>query len=148
MPKGVYERKSYSKEHKKNISESLKKAHSEGRHEGAFKPGIIPWNKKNFGATTYKELNHNIRTSKKWNKWREKVFKRDNWTCQNCGKKSGNGESVVLHPHHIISVKQCVNTDNINLIYQISNGITLCFDCHWDEHRKEHIEPYKEFGED
>lgn len=100
-------------------------------HSGQFKPNTIPWNKKNYGATTYKELNHNIRTSRKWTTWRQKVFKRDNWTCQNCGRRG-----KILHPHHIVSVKQCVDIENLDLIYDVNNGITLCFDCHWDEHRK------------
>ena len=119
----------HTEEVKKQISKS-KKGKS-FKHDGQFKKGMIPWNKKNFGATTYKELNHNLRTSRKWIAWREKVFKRDKYQCQNCGKIG-----VVLHPHHIISVKQCVNTENINLIYEVNNGITLCFDCHWEEHRK------------
>ena len=42
-----------------------------------------------------------IRNSKKYKEWRESVFIRDLYTCQNCGKKCGNGKNVYLHAHHI-----------------------------------------------
>ena len=63
-----------------------------------------------------------LRTSSKWKIWRELVFFRDNFTCQNincefCDNKIG----VVLHPHHIkpISLYQ-------ELAFNINNGITDC----------------------
>jgi len=97
---------------------------------GCFKKDMVPWNKKNFGATTYKELNHNLRTSKRWVQWRQEVFERDQYVCQTCGKTN-----TTLHPHHIVGVKQCVEIHDIDLIYTTRNGLTLCVDCHKDEHR-------------
>lgn len=52
--------------------------------------------------------------------WRFRVYSRDGFCCQNCGKKG-----VVLNCHHII--KHAVA---IHLRYVVSNGITLCKECH------------------
>ena len=61
--------------------------------------------------------------------WREGVFKRDNYICQKCNKRSGNGKSLFLHPHHLKSY-----THYPGLRYKISNGITFCKDCHNNLH--------------
>lgn len=57
--------------------------------------------------------------------WRQKVFARDNFTCQLCGDRYAKGHKVVLNAHHI--VKYSVNKE---LRYVVENGITLCKDCH------------------
>ena len=65
--------------------------------------------------------------------WREKVFKRDEYICQKCNLSSGNGSKVFLIPHHIKSY-----THYPELRYKISNGLTLCQNCHNNYHwRKE-----------
>ena len=57
--------------------------------------------------------------------WRNKVYERDNYTCQICNKKStGN-----LNAHHIESYN-----NNPELRTELDNGITLCEDCHKDFH--------------
>lgn len=58
--------------------------------------------------------------------WREKVFKRDNWTCQKCKKRG-----IELHPHHIYNFFKY-----IDLRFVMDNGITLCKDCHIFFHNK------------
>lgn len=58
--------------------------------------------------------------------WRETIFKRDDWTCQVCKKRGG-----VLHPHHIKFFAEYPT-----LRFDISNGITLCRDCHQTMHQK------------
>ena len=58
-----------------------------------------------------------------YNFWREDVFKRDEYTCQNC-MKGGK-----LCAHHIESF-----ADNIELRIDLSNGITLCKKCHVNFH--------------
>ena len=64
---------------------------------------------------------------KKYFGWRSKVFERDNWTCQTCGKKGhlGLGETVYLEPHHIKGWSKYPQ-----LRYDVKNGVTLCLECH------------------
>lgn len=71
----------------------------------------------NFGARP--------RTEPGYQKWREKCLKRDNYTCQRCGATEG------LCVHHIQSYK-----DFPKLRTKLSNGITLCKECHKKEHRR------------
>ena len=66
-----------------------------------------------------------IKNSIHWKNWRRGVFERDNYTCQECGAKSGNGKTVYLHPHHL---KERKNYPELQ--FEISNGITLCRSCH------------------
>jgi len=73
--------------------------------------------------------NHRLRAGKKWKVWREKVFKRDDWTCQDCGNRSKADNHVVLHPHHLKSF-----ADYPKLRFVIKNGITLCEKCHKRRH--------------
>ena len=57
--------------------------------------------------------------------WRKLVLQRDNFTCQEC-KKLNSRES-----HHIKNY-----IDYPELRYEVSNGKTLCKDCHKAQHRK------------
>ena len=52
--------------------------------------------------------------------WRESVFDRDEYACQNCGIRG-----IYLTAHHINSWKNYPE-----LRYEITNGITLCENCH------------------
>jgi uncharacterized protein YlzI (FlbEa/FlbD family) len=59
--------------------------------------------------------------------WRESVFKRDNYTCQNCGERNhkGNGKTVTLNADHIKPWSLFPE-----LRWVLSNGRTLCLLCH------------------
>ena len=69
------------------------------------------------GVTSY---NKRMRNSSFFRYWREAVFERDNFVCQKCGRKGGN-----LHPHHILSFSKYIRKR-----FELSNGITLCENCH------------------
>ena len=59
-------------------------------------------------------------------KWSRSVFVRDKFTCQVCGSYS-----VDLHAHHLDGWNWCKEKR-----FDVSNGITLCKECHFDFHRK------------
>lgn len=58
--------------------------------------------------------------------WRETIFKRDDYTCQHCGVRGGR-----LNAHHLDGYNWCVERR-----FDITNGVTLCKDCHRDFHKK------------
>jgi len=83
--------------------------------------------------------------------WRVEVFKRDYYTCQKCGIKSGCGKTIIFHVHHIKPFSTILSeflnqysqfspiNDKETLVrlagsykpfFDINNGITLCSDCH------------------
>lgn len=68
------------------------------------------------------EENHLLRQSEEYKEWRDAVFRRDNWTCQNseCGYK---GHRIVAH--HIKDFNEYPE-----LRYDVDNGQTLCRACH------------------
>jgi len=65
------------------------------------------------------------RHSKKFRVWREEVFKRDDYSCQNCKQYGGT-----LNAHHIKPFALFKD-----LRFNIDNGITLCEECHFKLHR-------------
>jgi thymidylate synthase (FAD) len=83
-----------------------------GKESPSWKGGITP-------------ENHKIRCSIEFRLWRESVFARDNWVCQECKIRGG-----VLHPHHIKPFAKYPE-----LRFAIDNGITLCKKCHSDLHK-------------
>ena len=70
--------------------------------------------------------NVRVRTSADYLIWRQLVFQRDNYTCQKCKKTKG-----YLHAHHIKSFAKFKE-----LRTELSNGITLCKQCHKKEHAR------------
>jgi len=82
--------------------------------------------------TLDREAKERVRKSIEYTQWRLAVFVRDNWTCQKCGARSGNGKEIYLEAHHIKSFAKCPE-----LRFEVSNGITLCYDCHKVENKKQ-----------
>lgn len=87
-----------------------------------------------------------LRNTKEYLLWRKNVVQRDQFTCQQCGSCKN------LQAHHIVPLKDiCLkyandfDTIRHSLEFNdISNGITLCFDCHskihpWMKDRKNNI---------
>lgn len=56
--------------------------------------------------------------------WRAAVYQRDEYACQECGDASGK-----LNAHHIKPW-----ASHTELRFDVSNGITLCEDCHAKKH--------------
>jgi polyhydroxyalkanoate synthesis regulator phasin len=46
-------------------------------------------------------INDKIRNSLEYKLWRKSVFERDNYTCIWCGKRNGNGKTIILHADHL-----------------------------------------------
>lgn len=100
--------------------------------KSAYKPGIRDEiTRQKISATLqkitvknwagFKEINNKlIRKSVPYQEWRKAVFERDNYTCQECGIRG-----VYLHADHI---KRFAEYPELRL--ELSNGRTLCADCH------------------
>lgn len=69
------------------------------------------------------------RSTYEYRDWRRKIFERDLYTCQCCKAKNGFGKYIRLEAHHIFDWK-----NNTKLRYEITNGITLCQNCHTKFH--------------
>lgn len=87
---------------RRKISESLKKERSH-----LWRGGIT-------------KVNREIRNSVHYKIWREKVFKRDNYTCACCGKRGGD-----IQADHIKSFSRYPKSR-----FSLKNGRTLCILCH------------------
>jgi len=76
--------------------------------------------------------NQTERSSKRYKKWVEAIFVRDNYTCRSCNKRGRR-----LNAHHIKAFAK-----HPELRLEITNGITLCVDCHRALHRRCRRESY------
>ena len=108
---------------KRNLSKQwLKNVTKANVKKGKTFRGSKHWNWK--GGIS--DANSAIRRSHKYNIWRKSVYKRDNWTCQECKQK-------IKHPiaHHIKSFNNYPE-----LRFNVDNGITLCRSCHKQIHKE------------
>ena len=107
--------KKLSEEHKRKLSKiGLKRRHSkETKKKMSLSHGGT-----GIPQRTTKRYYH--LKDAKYKKWRSKVFERDNWTCQTCGKRG-----CYLEPHHIKGWSKYPK-----LRYEVENGVTLCLGCH------------------
>lgn len=138
----------YGKNHTEKAKEKNRLAHLGKRNspKTEFKKGLIPWNKdmiysqirgKNHpnwkdGITS---LTKKIRDSFQYRQWRSDVFTRDDFTCQECGRRGG-----CLHAHHKEAFADIMEFNDIRTyeqamdceeLWNINNGITLCDKCHY-----------------
>lgn len=101
-----------------------------------FKKGMIPWSKgkKLLCNTGEKNIrwkggvtpeHQKLRHSPEMKSLRKDVFKRDNYTCTECGRHRIPGDRVILEIHHIKPFATCKE-----LRFDENNVITLCAECH------------------
>ena len=134
------------KKHREKIGKTrILKGLSKGKNnpmfgKKKFNGGEPPRGKKHWswkgGITSLAVL---IKGLPKYKQWRSDVFQRDNWTCQTCRAKNGNGEEIYLEAHHKKGLAKIIKESNITSIieaqlckelWDLDNGITLCVDCH------------------
>lgn len=116
--------RSHSQKSKEKMRLIAKKIHG-GKNNNNWKGGIT-------------KLNEKIRKSYYYKEWRESVFKRDDWTCQECKKKG-----VFINAHHKEEYEFIIKKNKITTfkqaivcgeLWNIRNGITLCKECHKLKH--------------
>jgi hypothetical protein len=149
------EHRSPSTEFKKGEHQSVKTQFKTGIRNNPnfeFHKGITPCNKgktgvyseevrKSISNSLRKEntpIKRAIRDHYKMKEWVYEVFERDKYTCRNCGSIGKR-----LDAHHIKTFVSIINNYNIKtleqalsckIIWNISNGRTLCRPCHKKEH--------------
>lgn len=123
--------KKFSKEHREKLSEAKKNyvpwnkgktgyMSNEARKRLSDKGRKLVGDKNPFwkgGATKEQER---VRKTVDYKIWRNAVYTRDNYTCQECNKRGGD-----LEAHHIKGF-----SDYPELRLAIDNGLTLCKACH------------------
>lgn len=67
-----------------------------------------------------------MRFTADYERWRQNVFIRDNFTCSTCGMRGST-----LNAHHKKSYK-----DHPEFRLDVDNGVTLCLDCHRKVHKR------------
>ena len=78
-------------------------------------------NNPNYNPNLTNEEREQGRGIEGYDKWRTSVYERDNYTCQCCGShKSGT-----LNAHHKDGYHWCIERR-----LDVTNGVTLCEDCH------------------
>jgi 5-methylcytosine-specific restriction endonuclease McrA len=83
-------------------------------------------NNPNWNPNLTNEERLNKRMSVEYLDWRNRIYKRDKYTCQCCATIGGN-----LNAHHIENF-----SSNIDKIFDLDNGITLCQNCHNIFHKR------------
>ena len=78
--------------------------------------------KKTKSVNSFKRQIEDPRYKDQYEAWKKSVFKRDKYKCQmpTCSKKNR-----AIQAHHIRTWAAAPS-----LRFEISNGITLCYDCH------------------
>lgn len=85
------------------------------------------------------KLSQQVRNSAEYSFWRKEVFKRDDYTCQKCGRKSRKGDKVTIQADHIypfykilddFEIKSYEDAVSCEKLWDIDNGRCLCKECH------------------
>lgn len=78
---------------------------------------------------TDEERSSDRKSKKEYRDWRFAVYKAYNFSCDVCGNKSTKDNKIVAH--HLESYGT-----NIQLRYEVANGVAMCEHCHIDFHKK------------
>lgn len=101
-----------------------------GKNNGMY--GKEPWNKK------YAFLTSQIRHLSEYTQWRLDTFKRDDFTCQDCGLKTKDIQAHHIKPFFKILRENKINSVNearlCEELWDLTNGKTLCTNCHLEHH--------------
>lgn len=103
--------KKHTEEQRKKISDAHKLRVSLGIHH-LYRGGLT-------------SINDKVRNTMEYKLWRERVFKRDKYTCKFCGARNGNGKNIYLEADHIQPFSKFKD-----LRFDVGNGRTLCRPCH------------------
>jgi hypothetical protein len=117
--------------------EKFRKSHMGKKHslEECKKISIANRGEKHYnwkGGIT--QLDKRIRKINIYCQWRTKIFERDNYTCQECGKRN-----CYLEAHHIkqfalllkeFNIHSIETAENCKELWELDNGKTLCVACH------------------
>lgn len=85
------------------------------------------------------KVSSQIRNSVEYSFWRKQIFERDDYTCQNCGRRNKKGDKVIIEADHIYPFYKLLDDFNITNIdeaiscqelWDADNGRTLCRECH------------------
>ena len=87
-------------------------AHGRGKDHPNWRGGLTPARQKDYQSPEYLAFV-------------KAVLQRDNYTCQKCGARNGNGYHIELQINHKLSYGE-----HPDLRYKTDNGITLCLNCH------------------
>lgn len=114
--------KKHSEETKKKMSVAGKGKKQSDEHKLKKANARIKFYDKNGRKTI---ISLRIRASQEYKEWRKSVFERDNYTCVYCKRRSSKNESLIIQADHI---KPFAFFPELRL--ELSNGQTLCRECH------------------
>lgn len=127
---------------RKETNESVNRQGKRGKDHWNFDEAQNPdWFSPDFDFVAFAETyGHKPRSkggNKAYAKFRQAILKRDNYTCQDCGLVDDEEDSL-LQVHHIVFVKH-----DRTRMFDPSNVISLCFNCHWKTHRSKKKSDFK-----
>lgn len=135
------------KGNKLNVNRKLSEEHKEKIRQARLRDGHVPYlvNGKHWlkqegvhspawkgGVTPERQA---IYSSQEWKNAVKKVWKRDNATCQLCGKSQNEHRDLKFHIHHLYPF-----ADYERLRTNPDNLVLLCKDCHLFVHSKKNKE--------
>lgn len=112
------------------------------KRKGIPNPALRGENNPNWrGGMVYRSLKDALRQCPEYQAWRLEVYQRDWYRCTACGTKPT--KSLTIHAHHIVYFSDLITKNFITTLeealacpalWDITNGVTLCEDCHRHEH--------------